>query len=92
MLSNLGDTYRRMGRLVEAEEHLRAALEIARESGYRYGEGHRLASLGECLRDKGDVDQARRCLQEAIAILEEVKSPEVEEARALLAALEGRRV
>jgi tetratricopeptide (TPR) repeat protein len=86
-LSNLGDSYFKLGQLDKAIEYIQQSLVIARKTGYRYGEAHRLNNLAEMLESQGDLSQAVRLASTALAIYDEIKSPEKEEASKLLARL-----
>jgi tetratricopeptide (TPR) repeat protein len=74
-LGNLGDTYRTMGHAKWAIEHFEKALETARQTGDRHGEGNSLGNLGLAYRDMGQIDQALEYLRGAYAIFEDVRSP-----------------
>jgi hypothetical protein len=66
-------------------------LAIAREIGDRRGEGADLRNLGNAHRALGQVAPARDCLRGALAIFEEIKSPDAERVRRWLAELEDER-
>ncbi len=70
-----------------AIEHYEQALAIARETGDRRGEGIRLYGLGVACAALGQAERARECLERALAIFEEIKSPYAEWAREQLAGL-----
>ena len=55
---------------------------ISREIGHRQDEGNRLGNLGLAYRALGQNVTARKYLQDALNILEEIKSPNVDFFRA----------
>jgi len=57
-LNNLGWTYRKMGKLALAQQHLNEGLELARSVGDRYTEPLLLAGLAGVQQDLGLFDQA----------------------------------
>ncbi|HVO42766.1 MAG TPA: adenylate/guanylate cyclase domain-containing protein [Aggregatilineales bacterium] len=76
------------------ENDLPAALDAARQQigllrqiGDRRHEGLWLGNLGIRYRKLGQVERARECLERALAILEDIKSPYAEWARSALAGL-----
>jgi tetratricopeptide (TPR) repeat protein len=68
---SLGD-YRR------AIDHYQQRLAIARETGYRYGEGFALACLGEVHRDTGGLVQACKYFQDASEIADATGNRQVQ--------------
>ncbi len=63
----IGTTFSRLGRLQEAEEQLRAALAIRRESnGASLDTAATLNTLGEVRYDRGDLQGAEQLYQEAL--------------------------
>ncbi len=56
----------------EAVEHLRGALEVAREDGHRHNEAWCLNCLGVALRRMGRYEEALAAHQEAFALLDEL--------------------
>ncbi|HEX6686525.1 MAG TPA: BTAD domain-containing putative transcriptional regulator [Candidatus Limnocylindrales bacterium] len=64
-LNNLGWTYRRMGTLALAQQHLNEGLELAREVGDRYTEPLLLAGLADVQQDLGQFDRAIELRTEA---------------------------
>jgi DNA-binding SARP family transcriptional activator len=62
---NLGESYKELNRLQEAEESLRTALATARESDDRYLEANSLVSLGDVLEAAGDPAAAALAWTEA---------------------------
>jgi serine/threonine protein kinase/tetratricopeptide (TPR) repeat protein len=72
----------------DAEGHLQAALETARDQGATALEVRAAISLVKALRGDGRLDEARAVLREAVSRLpEQVSTSDVDEARALLADL-----
>jgi tetratricopeptide (TPR) repeat protein len=78
-----------LGQVEQAMEHYEQALTIAREIGDRYFEGTWLYYLGDLYKNQANLPLARRYLEQAQAIYEEIKSPYANSARKLLAELEG---
>ena len=78
-----------LGRTGEAMEHLQRALIVCRDNGMPYGEGMTLASLGDGLRDLGQMDEARASWREALGILAGLGAPETEQVRKRLGGDEG---
>jgi tetratricopeptide (TPR) repeat protein len=68
----MGNVHREQGRYGEALSHLSAALEIAREVGFRRGEGIRLTYLGRVHRMSGGLEDARSAEEEALELLREI--------------------
>lgn len=64
-LNNLGWTYRKMGKLALAQQHLNEGLELAREVGDRYTEPLLLAGLADVQQDLGRIEQAIELRTEA---------------------------
>jgi tetratricopeptide (TPR) repeat protein len=74
----MGYTYRKLGKLAEAEPHLKRALQLRRQ---HLGDDHRdvaeaLSALGGLLDAKGDYDGAEALWQEALAINRKVAGEE----------------
>ncbi len=88
-LNTLSAACRGMGRFREAVGYSRRALSIVRDIGDRHGEGITLTNLGAALCAEGRTDTARRCLHDALAILEGLASPKVGEVRMLLEKLDA---
>jgi tetratricopeptide (TPR) repeat protein len=59
----------------QAIEYHEQAQAISREIGDRRNEGAWLGNLGNAYADLGQVDHARECLEQALVIFEEIKSP-----------------
>jgi tetratricopeptide (TPR) repeat protein len=87
-LGNLGAVYSELGQVERAIEYHEQALVIAREIGDRFGEAIRLCNLGEDHRDLGQVMQARQYFIQSLSIFEEIKLPNAQQVRDLLAELE----
>jgi tetratricopeptide (TPR) repeat protein len=64
-LNNLGWTYRKMGKLALAQQHLHEGLQLAREVGDRYTEPLLLAGLADVQQDLGCFDEAIELRTEA---------------------------
>ena len=69
-----GETLRRLGRLVEAEGELRAALGGATRAGLVEDQWKALYSLGRVAEADGRGDDARRSYEHAIAAIESVRA------------------
>lgn len=67
----------------KAIEYYEQALSISREIGDRRGEGADLGNLGLAYSDLGEVEQARTCWQQSLAIFEQIQSPHAETVRGL---------
>jgi tetratricopeptide (TPR) repeat protein len=85
-LTVLAATERRQGRLVDAARHLEEALPPLRDADDALGEARALTELGR-VRSAADTTAARETLRAAIERYEAVGTPEIEDARALLAGL-----
>jgi tetratricopeptide (TPR) repeat protein len=70
--SALGNLHRAVGSLNEAARLYAGALEAARLSGERLGEGNNLSNLGLVMCELGDVEEGERMLREALAIAVEI--------------------
>jgi tetratricopeptide (TPR) repeat protein len=88
-LNTLSAACRGMGQFREAVGYSRQALSIVRDIGDRHGEGITLTKLGAALCAEGRTDTARRCLHDALAILEGLASPKAGEVRMLLEKLDA---
>ncbi len=73
--NNLADAYVILGRMDEALDLLRRALELNREVGYRYGEGVALNNLGEAFLDLGRTEEAIECFHQARSTFAEINFP-----------------
>jgi len=80
-LVGMSMAYRNLDQLDEAEECARASIALHRKVGNRAGEAGALHSLGRALALRGEIDEARRLWQEALAILDELRDPQVEDVR-----------
>jgi tetratricopeptide (TPR) repeat protein len=65
---NFADVANRIGSFAEAEEALRGALEDSRRVGNRTNDGYALVNLGYAVAMQGRLEEARACLDEALAI------------------------
>lgn len=73
------------GRPTRAAALVEQALATARGTGNRWVRANALSTLGCTLQCTGHLDRAHACWQEAVAIYEELGSPEAADVRALLA-------
>jgi tetratricopeptide (TPR) repeat protein len=73
----------------KAIDYYEQALAIAREIGHRQGEGNHLGNLGNAYRALGQVEKARKCLQQSLAIFEAINSPHADLVERWLAELEN---
>lgn len=71
-LTNLGNTYRNLGKVKQAIEHFEQALVIAREVGDRSNEGLVLSDLGRVYRHLGEVKRAIEYQEKALVIAREI--------------------
>jgi tetratricopeptide (TPR) repeat protein len=88
-LGNLGIAHRNFGELEKAGEYYSRQLNITREVGDRLGEGSAQYNLALSLEAAGDPASAVAEMRRAAAILEEVRSPLAERAKAWLAGSGG---
>jgi DNA-binding SARP family transcriptional activator/tetratricopeptide (TPR) repeat protein len=86
-LDSVGYIHHHLGRYAEAVEDFREAATLLRRLANQRYEATTLVKLGETYRCLGDLDAARATWTEAVRILAELGVPEVEDARAKLAAL-----
>jgi DNA-binding SARP family transcriptional activator/Tfp pilus assembly protein PilF len=73
VLDSLGGAYHRLGRTQEAIARYQESLTAFRERGDRYQQALTLTNLAEVYADGGNDIPARRCLEQALAILTELK-------------------
>jgi tetratricopeptide (TPR) repeat protein len=78
-LHNLGQAYCERGRLEEAIDCEQRSLVLAREIGYRWGEGRALEFLGLALQLTGAPEAARVCWHEALTIFTELGASQANE-------------
>lgn len=71
-LSNLGNTYERLGRFVDAVDHLQRAIAIQTNLGDRDGESRVLGNLGIVLSRSGRYTEAIALYEQALVIHREV--------------------
>ena len=67
-LHNLGDVYRRMGKLDKSLEAENKALAIARQIGDKKGESSYLVSIGQIHKRGGNLDRALAAFRESMQI------------------------
>ena len=72
-LDSLGFTYASLGERGKALEHYRLALPLWRAAGDRDGEANTLAGIARVERDGGDLPEARRQIEAALAIVESIR-------------------
>jgi DNA-binding SARP family transcriptional activator len=87
VLGTLGDVHRELGEHPAAIDQYHQALRFNRELGNRGDEAINLTSLGRAQRDAGFTAQAGRTWSLALAILEDLRSPQAERVRDWLAEL-----
>jgi tetratricopeptide (TPR) repeat protein len=68
LMLNYGQVLRRTGDLHRAERNIRQALEIRRRQGDRDEEGIPLGLLGQIAQQRGRLDEAVRCFEEALSV------------------------
>ena len=78
---HLGRTRTKQGQQAVALEYFEQSAAIYHEQGDRYGQADSLSGLGTSLEALGDHECARPQLQAALAIFEEMQTPEAEEVR-----------
>ena len=88
-LGNLGIAYKNLGEMRRAVEFYKQKLTIAREIGDRLGEGTALGNLGVAFNILDDHANAIAHVEAALEIFEQIESPNVEKARAILARWRG---
>ncbi len=88
-LGNLGGVYAVLGETRRAIEFCEQQLAIVRRIGYRNGEGNALFIIGLALNELGDRPNAVAHIKAALEIFEEIESPSVERAQAILAEWRG---
>jgi tetratricopeptide (TPR) repeat protein len=84
-LGNLGNAYYLLREVRLAIGYHEQQLVIVREIGDRRGEGNALANLGWARKRLGDLTEARRLWQEALAIYQAIESPEAKKVQEWLA-------
>ena len=72
-----------------AQLHFAEALDIATSHDLREVEHFVWHHRGRCFAEQGDVPEARRCFEKALAIREEIDEPRAEKTRQALAALDA---
>ncbi len=83
-LDSLGFIYRHLDDLSQAKACYRQAIDAYREIGAHFGEGNSLSGLGELLAAEGDLDGAREAFRAAVAILDTLPHPLVDQVRTRL--------
>ncbi|HEY7201422.1 MAG TPA: tetratricopeptide repeat protein [Candidatus Dormibacteraeota bacterium] len=73
-----------LGRRTEARREARAALDLHRATGQRIGEARTLLVLGRLLGDAGDAAGAASAWRDALAIFDDIGTPEADDVRVLL--------
>ena len=69
---HLGEALVGCWRPIEAEQHLREALERAKSTGRRAAEAKALRLLGDLSRIRGDIEEGRQFLEQALEIAREI--------------------
>ena len=77
VLGNLGNAYRDRGQVDKAIYYYEQALVIAKEIGYRRGEGSQLGNLGLAYSHLGQVEKAIDYYEQALVIGKEIKYPRI---------------
>lgn len=85
--SALGSDCAALGRWREAADHQRDALVHAQHASSGFAEGFALARLGEALAELGEIEEARSCLGQVVALGNAAHTRDLEDARALLESL-----
>jgi len=88
ILSNLGEAYLSLEAYPESIAYCREALEVCTVLGTEHGRAVTLSCLGQALDRTGRPAQAKAALTEALEILDRLRAPDAEAARAALAALD----
>jgi tetratricopeptide (TPR) repeat protein len=88
-VTELAHGYLELGNLGQAAAHAQRALKVVRERRQRLIEARALRVLGLVYRAGRDVEAARSHWLAAMEILTEIGTPEADEVRALLGALDG---
>ena len=83
--SDLGRVHRLLGRTAAALECQEAALRIVRQLGDRMRQAECLHELGRLRELAGDRGQARVYWRQALAVFSQLRVPEADEVRKLLA-------
>ena len=81
VLTNLASTYRRLGKLDDAIENARQAVDAHRRTGHREGQAIALQHLAEALDEAGRRSEARPCWAECMSIFEALHDPRHGQAR-----------
>ncbi|MFZ5553824.1 MAG: tetratricopeptide repeat protein, partial [Bacteroidota bacterium] len=75
-LNGLASVYHSTGNFTKSEEFYRAAVDLRKEIGFKPGVADSLSSLGNLFLDENRDEEALYCLQEALAVAEEIDSKE----------------
>jgi len=86
--NGLGDTLRAVGRSEQALTHHQYAATLAVELGQRHDHARALDGIAHAHHDLGHTDQARRHWQQALQIFTELGTPEADQIREHLTALD----
>ncbi|MQY10173.1 Regulatory protein AfsR [Streptomyces sp. RB5] len=85
---SLGRDYAAMGRLREAADHYRSAVDHSHRIGLVDRAGSSLVRLGRTLIELGETEEARSCLRQVLALGDDSADPDVlKDAQQLLASL-----
>ncbi|WP_369148432.1 helix-turn-helix domain-containing protein [Streptomyces sp. R44] len=83
----LGDDYAALGRWREAADHYRVACDRLRGIGIPHVQGQTLLRLAEALVELAELEEARSCLQQVLALGDAADSTELTSAQKLLDSL-----
>ena len=78
-----------LGNFAQAAKHFEFALSLCRDHGIRAEEAEILTHVGDARHGVGELPQARRAWQQALAIYDEIDHPDARKVRAKLASTEG---
>lgn len=72
LFDDLGSVYLQLGQLRDAEQVVRQSLDLGRRMGWRHGRGRSLLLLGEIGMRQGDMSEAYKHLQSAVALFAQI--------------------
>ncbi|MBO3753061.1 tetratricopeptide repeat protein [Streptosporangiaceae bacterium NEAU-GS5] len=85
-LRGIGDVHQRAARHGDALEHYQVALDLAKAIGDGYQKALTLERMGASIKETGDMSEGQDCLEQALALYEQLGVPEAESLRTRLAA------
>lgn len=91
-IGNLGSVYHQQGQYTEALQHFSEALHVAESAGDNRLRGNSLFNLATVYDAMGRVTDAIKSCEQAIVILQQIRSPLVDSAQRLLGSLRSRRM